>query len=82
MIKIECGDCRHDLNSGDLIFCEDCFKEKETACDKLEEKVSEKDREIESFEKDVGKLEEKIRENDNLIRLLNVKISELEVVIG
>ena len=48
MIKIECGNCRCDMNTGDLCFCEDCYK-------KLEKT-------IEILEADVSVLEERIRE--------------------
>jgi len=37
MIKIECGDCRCDLNTGDLVFCEDCHKKLEDQIEKLED---------------------------------------------
>ena len=37
MIKIECGDCRCDLNTGELVFCEDCYKKLESQIEKLED---------------------------------------------
>jgi len=37
MIKIECGNCRCDLNTGDLVFCEDCYKELERQIEELED---------------------------------------------
>lgn len=35
MIKIECGDCGCDLNTGDAVFCEDCYKKLEDQVEKL-----------------------------------------------
>ena len=49
MIKIECGDCRCDLNTGDLIFCEDCHKKLEGQIEKLEDENYKLQETIEEF---------------------------------
>ena len=78
-ISVVCDECKNGISDGEYVYCEDCWKNKEK---ELENQISEKDREIESFERDVSELEEKIRENDVLIHSLNVRISELEMGIG
>lgn len=49
MIKIECGDCRCDLNTGDLVFCEDCYKKLEAQVEELEDKNYKLTEEIDKF---------------------------------
>ena len=49
MIKIECGDCRCDLNTGDLVFCEDCYKKLEAQVEKLEDENYKLTEEIDKF---------------------------------
>jgi len=50
MIKIECGDCRCDLNTGDIVFCEDCMSKKENTIEKLESDIEELKKEIKELE--------------------------------
>lgn len=49
MIKIECGYCRCDLNTGDLVFCEDCHKKLEAQIEELEDKNYKLMMEVEKF---------------------------------
>lgn len=49
MIKIECGNCRCDLNTGDLVFCEDCYKDLERQIEELEDENYKLTKEIETF---------------------------------
>ena len=39
MIKIECGDCRGDMDTGDLCFCESCYRRLEEIIERLETEI-------------------------------------------
>ena len=57
MIKIECSECRHDLNSSDLCYCEDCYIKLQDRIDGLENTVSHLESDIEGYEKTISELE-------------------------
>lgn len=60
MIKIECGDCRCDMNTGDLCFCEDCYKRLEDVIEKLE-------REVEKLKENIDLLKEAVANPGGLL---------------
>ena len=50
MIKIECGDCRCDLNTGDVVFCDGCYAKLEYTIEVLEADTEGLKAEIEKLE--------------------------------
>lgn len=50
MIKIECGDCRCDLNTGDVVFCDGCYAKLENTIEILEEDIEKLKAEIKKLE--------------------------------